>query len=258
MAKIQFVTLEKAAQIEPPAGGRGGIRSCAYFNKQSDPLHLCVHDLKSGAALDIVRAATDILVYVWTGAVLVEGVRLGNRSSLIMEQGASTEITAVDGDALLLFFSLKDRRQTDASKPQLHLLPKERVPCNWDLSNQGSAGGALHADATDSCCRLWMHENDFYIGGSPVAVHSHSENEIIFVRDGELRVGMRRYGPGSALAIAANAKYGFQVGPNGLSFVNFRGAAPTYTSHDGKISLDEAVFWRSQTGAPEYINLPAG
>jgi hypothetical protein len=258
MAKIQFVTLEKAPQIEPPAGARGGIHSRAYFDKPSDPLHLCLHDLKSEATLSVARAATDTLVYVWAGTVLVQGVRLGKRSSLIIEQGACAEISAVDDDASLLFFSLRDRRQSDAPSPQIHLLPKERVPCNWDLSSQGSAGGALHADATDSSCRLWMHENDFYIGGDPVAVHSHSENEIIFVREGELRVGIHCYGPGSALAIAANVKYGFQVGPNGLSFVNFRGAAPTYTSHDGKISMDEAVFWRSQTGSPEYINLPAG
>jgi hypothetical protein len=258
MARIQFVTLEKATDIEPPAGGRGKIISHAYFNKPADPLRLCLYELIGEAALNIARAAIDTLVYVWTGAVQVQGVRLAQRSSLIIEQGASAEISAVDADVSLLVFSPKQRRQPAALNPQIHLLPKERVPCNWDLSSQGSAGGALHADATDSSCRLWMHENDFYIGGSPVAVHSHSEDEIIFVREGELCVGMRRYGPGSALSIAANAKYGFTVGPKGLSFVNFRGAAPTYTSHDGKISMDEAVFWRSQTGAPQYIDLPAG
>jgi hypothetical protein len=101
-----------------------------------------------------------------------------------------------------------------------------------------------------------LHENDFYVGGNPVAVHSHTEDEIIFVREGELRVGNRGYGPGTALAVAANTKYGFQVGPAGLSFVNFRASAPTYKSSDGTHSMDEAEFWRSQTGRPEYLDLP--
>ena len=39
----------------------------------------------------------------------------------------------------------------------------------------------------------------------------------------------------------------------GLSFVNFRGSSPTYTSGDGSLSLDEADLWRKAVGAPEYL-----
>lgn len=256
MAKVQFVTYEKATQIQSPVGGQGDVQSRAYFDKQTDPLHLRVDRLGADAVLNVPPRATDTLVYVWTGVVTVQGVRLGERSSLIMEQGAAAEITPVEGDATLLFFSLKEPRRADqAAGAHLRLLPRERVPCNRDLGGQGLAGGSLHADASDPSCHLWLHENDFYVGLSPVAVHSHSEDEIIFVREGELRVGNQHYGPGAALAIAANTKYGFQVGPNGLSFVNFRGSAPTYTSQDGKLSMDEAEFWRSETGRPEYLEL---
>ena len=34
-------------------------------------------------------------------------------------------------------------------------------------------------------------------------------------------------------------KYGFFSGPDGLSFINFRGTSPIYTSADGSIVLDE-------------------
>lgn len=156
---------------------------------------------------------------------------------------------------MVLVFSLPRQTAGDATAPRLHLLPKDRVPCNWDLSGMGTAGGALHADASRREAPLWLHENDFYLGGFQVAVHSHSEDEIIFVRDGELRLGERCYGPGTALAIAANARYGFHVGPQGLSFVNFRGGSPTYTGHDGG-SMDEAAFWRSETGRPDYLERP--
>jgi hypothetical protein len=252
MAKVQFVTHEKAAPIEAPACGRGQIQSRAYFDKEADPLHLRVHELAADTVL-FSNPRTDTLVYVWMGTVAAQGVHLAERSSLIVECGASVEIVAVENAATLLFFTPKKQRSGERTAPRLRLLPRERVPCNRDLGGQGLAGGALHADASPMSCHLWLHENDFYLGGNPVAVHSHTEDEIIFVRDGELRVGHRAYGPGAALAIAANTKYGFQVGPAGLSFVNFRASAPTYKSCDGTHSMDEAEFWRSQTGRPEYL-----
>ena len=258
MAKVQFVSREMAAPIEAPAFCRGQIRSQAYFAKAADPLHLLVHELAADTVLYVGGARTDTLIYVWIGAVSVQGVRLDERSSLIVESGASALVSAVDKPATLLIFSPKEERPGEQTAPRLRLLPRARVPCNRDLGGQGLAGGALHADASPSSCRLWLHENDFYVGGNPVAVHSHSEDEIIFVRDGELRVGNRAYGPGTALAIAANTKYGFDVGPAGLSFVNFRASAPTYQSSDGTHSMDEAEFWRSQTGRPAYLELPPG
>jgi hypothetical protein len=258
MAKVQFVTRENAAPIEAPMCGRGQIQSRAYFTKEADPLHLQVHELDADTVLNVGSSVADTLIYVWMGTVAVQGIRLAERSSLIVESGAFAEMSVVDNAATLLFFTPRKQRSGERSVPRLRLLPRERVPCNRDLAGQGLAGGALHADASPSSCHLWLHENDFYVGGNPVAVHSHSEDEIIFVRDGELRVGNRAYGPGTALAVAANTKYGFQVGPTGLSFVNFRASAPTYKSSDGSHSMDEAEFWRSQTGRPEYLELPPG
>jgi len=258
MARVQFVTRERAAPIEAPTCVRGQIHSRAYFDKQADPLHLRVHELTADTVLNVGSAGTETLVYVWTGATAVQGVRLAERSSLIVDRGAVAQMSTADGAATLLLFTAKKQRPGGRTVPRLRLLPSARVPCNRDLGGQGLAGGALHADASPSSSHLWFHENDFYVGGNPVAVHSHSEDEIIFVRDGELRVGNRAYGPGAALAIAANTKYGFHAGPAGLSFVNFRAAAPTYRSADGAHSMDEAEFWRSQTGRPEYLELPSG
>jgi hypothetical protein len=258
MAKVQFVTHQKAAPIEAPMCARGQVRSRAYFNRETEPLRLQLHELTADAVLHVESLATDTLIYVWIGAVVVQGVRLAERSSLIVDCGGSAGLRAVDNAATLLCFTPKRPWPGERAAPRLRLLPRERVPSNRDLGGQGLAGGALHADASPLSCHLWLHENDFHIGGTPVAVHSHSEDEIIFVREGELCAGDRAYGPGTALAVAANTKYGFNVGPAGLSFVNFRASAPTYRSADGTHSMDEAEFWRSQTGRPEYLELPAG
>jgi len=118
MAKVQFVTQEKAARIEAPPCGRGQIQSRAYFKEENDPLHLQVHRLTENAVWNVRSLETDTLVYVWTGAVVVQGVRLGERSSLIMQCGTSTEMSAVDGAAALLFFTPKAQRRGDGAALQ--------------------------------------------------------------------------------------------------------------------------------------------
>jgi hypothetical protein len=250
MAKIAVVTPDEPLPREAAPGGAGAVRSQSYFDDPAHPLRLRLHHLAADAQLNLASAESDALLYVWKGVVQVQDVRLEERSSMIIERGGSVPVTAAGGDATVLVFGLATQPAPAAASPRVWLLPRDRVPCNWDLSGQGSAGGALHADASRDT-PLWLHENDFYLPGFEVAVHSHSEDEIIFVRSGELRLGDRRYGPGAALAIAAGARYGFRVGPGGLSFVNFRAGSPTYTSHDGAQSMDEAAFWRSETGRPE-------
>jgi quercetin dioxygenase-like cupin family protein len=55
-----------------------------------------------------------------------------------------------------------------------------------------------------------------------VAPHAHTASEIIFVTQGELRLGSQVAGPGSAIYIEAETLYGFRAGPAGATFLNFR------------------------------------
>ncbi len=128
------------------------------------------------------------------------------------------------------------------------------MPRTHDLGTQNGAGGGLHADAACPTCTVWLHENDFRCSdGTVVPLHSHSEDEIIFVTAGEIKLGNRRYGSGTALAIAANTVYGFEAAAKGLSFVNFRAASPTVTTPRGV--HDERQMWLSGLGAPLYANV---
>ena len=54
------------------------------------------------------------------------------------------------------------------------------------------------------------------------AVHSHPEDEIIYILGGEMILGKRSLKKGSSLFIAANTLYGFTAGPEGVQFLNFR------------------------------------
>jgi hypothetical protein len=252
MAKVSIVTLERAQWIEPPAGAAGAIESRAYFSKESDPIHLLCERMSPRAELGIGGEPNDRAVYVWTGTVRAGGVTLGAGSSAIVEFGASLTFSAADDGATLLIFNVRERRDEDREGGHVHLLPTESVSRSASFRGVAGIGGGLHADAQCPTCKVWLHEQAYAAADKETALHSHSEDEIIFVTDGAIVLGNRVYGPGTALAIAANVKYGFRSGQGGLQFINFRGASPTYTSAVDATVLDEAELWRSALGAPAY------
>jgi mannose-6-phosphate isomerase-like protein (cupin superfamily) len=62
--------------------------------------------------------------------------------------------------------------------------------------------------------------------------HAHSEDEIIFVIEGDLRVGRRTVGPGSAVLIGSDTLYRLRVGASGVRYLNFRSRAASYLTAD--------------------------
>jgi hypothetical protein len=254
MAKVAITPLERAREISPPAESEGLIESRAYFGKPIDPIHLQYHRASRRAKLEVSGQPTDRLVYVWKGSVEAGGAALKAGSSAIVEFGASLTLAASGEGATLLVFNVSERRPADREGGHVHLLPSESVSRSASFHGTAGIGGGLHADAQCPTCRVWLHEQVYEMADQETVLHSHSEDEVIFVTDGAIRLGQRLYGPGTALAIAANVKYGFHSGPAGLHFVNFRGSSPTYTSADGLTVLDEAKLWRSALGRPAYLS----
>ena len=85
-----------------------------------------------------------------------------------------------------------------------------------------------------------------YPANAQIKVHAHDEEEIIWVAEGEIRLGRRAFGPGSSVYIAANTLYSFSAGPDGLHMLNFRPRADysmispeeyAQRRHFGKMSL---------------------
>ena len=52
--------------------------------------------------------------------------------------------------------------------------------------------------------------------------HSHDEDEIILVVEGELHAGSHVVGPGGSMYVEGGTVYAFRAGPEGLRFFNFR------------------------------------
>ena len=250
MAKVSIATVEKAARVSFPEA-TGKIESRALFIGPRQPIHLCVHQLDAYSAVTFTGDPADVALFVWKGSVQAGGVELTEKSSAVVECGMSLRVEAGADGASVLAFNLNAGESSGGG--HIHLLPRGRVPRTESLGGNEGIGGALHADAQCPTCSVWLHENSYAMADKETALHSHSEDEVIFVHTGSIRLGNRIYGPGTALAIAADTKYGFFSGPDGLGFVNFRGTSPTYTSGDGKTVMDEAELWRGLLGAPEYL-----
>lgn len=74
-----------------------------------------------------------------------------------------------------------------------------------------------------------------------VPAHAHHTDEIIYVLEGELRLGAHVVGPGSSVYIGGETLYSFVPGPQGVRFLNFRG-----TRDMGAISKEEFMAERRE------------
>lgn len=255
MAKVAIRTLEQTDSAPAPAGSQGDVRCRTFFESEQDPLHLHAYEIAKGASLHLEAGGAELTFFVWKGAAEGDGTRLGQQASGIVEPGASLDLVGSDEGATVLVFGQQDSEAAPGGKGRVLLLPSEKVPRTFAMGGNAGIGGALHADAHDPTPRVWLHENSFDMPDKETVLHSHSEDEVIFVLKGGIRLGNRLYPEGTALAIAADTKYGFHSGPEGLGFVNFRVSSPTYTSADGSMVLDEAKLWIDAVGKPEYLML---
>lgn len=261
MAKVSIATFEKAEPCDARGFSRGLAESRAYFNRADTSLQLLYHRLQPGRSLQLEGTPTDCLAYVWKGSVEAGGRRLNPRSSLIVEYGTSLSVTASGEGAEVLAFRTKRRSKESRAGGHVHLLPNEIVPHSSSMGG-GKIYGALHADSQCPTCSLWLHENDFLtvpltvdsetLADGPV-LHSHSEDEIIFVREGRIGLGNRFYGAGTAIFIAADTVYRFTIPQDGLSILNFRAIPPTYTSTVSPLVEDEATLWHEFVDEPRYL-----
>ena len=136
------------------------------------------------------------------------------------------------------------------------------VPRDDALTDTGVRGG-MHADSQCPTCDVWLHENGFP-GAEPVSpedltvgVHSHSEDEIIFIVSGEIRLGRKLFPTGTAIAIPGDTLYSFTAGPQGMAFVNFRAGLPADIHFPGGQTMNEVEYWKGKLPHPQYLE-PVG
>ena len=237
---------------------REQVRGAAYFDGAGDPIHLHLHCLKPGESLVLNPGANDCAAYIWQGSVEAGGVELATGSSAIVGRGTSLALTGTGSQGAQVLCFAGSAEQDGLGT--VRLLPTERVPRMAAQPGASGVSGGLHANSDWPGSTVWLHENHFP-GGMELTpeqaargIHSHSEDEIIFVTAGAMRLGGRLVGPGTALAIAADTLYSFTAGPDGLSFVNFRAAMPGDIRFAHGASISETGYWRERVSRPAYLS----
>lgn len=258
MPRIHVVPPEKTMVAALPEACKGTASTSVYLDAERFPLEL--HRLRLGAAegVTIGPVGRGRIGYVWHGAVRAGGHDLPTGSSFIVERGESLDVEAAgEGGDVLLFAASHDPHQPEPGG-HVHLLPNAMVPRNEALTDTGVRGG-MHADSQCPSCDVWLHENAFP-GAEPVSpddltvgVHSHSEDEIIFVVSGAIRLGRKLFPAGTAIAIPAETLYSFTAGPDGLAFVNFRAGLPADICFPNGPTMNEAEYWRGKLPHPQYL-----
>ncbi|MBV1917848.1 MAG: cupin domain-containing protein [Sphingomonadaceae bacterium] len=258
MARILVLSPEKAQPGAVPVGCSSNGDARVYTDSSKFPLRLHKLSLAPGQEVTVGPMETESVGYVWHGAAMAGGHRITAGSSFIVETGEQLTVTHAAEGCDLLLFSASSPGENPAPGGHVHILPDAHVPRFSDQTETGVSGG-MHADSDCPTCDVWLHENGFpgaellTSEQAGVGVHSHSEDEIIFIISGQIRLGRKLFPEGTALAIPADTLYSFTPGPEGMRFINFRAGMPNEVHFANGATMDETGYWRGKLSRPEYL-----
>lgn len=188
----------------------------------------CALELDAGSSLRWDAGHGDEALYVESGELEVDGRRCPGGGAIVIEAGAAAAVVARSASRVLQMGA----REGAAAQAQL---PQSGAPEIHVVGPRGTFEAIepgrdtrFFADATCPRCSLWLLFTARTFGyESPV--HSHSQDELVYVLRGEVRVGSLTAGPGSSIFVAADQPYQFRSGPEGFAFLNYRRAGSRMT-----------------------------
>lgn len=202
-----------------------GVTASRRLSPPGYSLWLCDSELADGATITWDEAHGDDGIYVLAGELEVDGRRCPQDGAVVVESGVATTATAI-GPTRIAHFGCTDHQPPGDGRfgpPSsgghgVHVLgPRGRF-----LSGKLEGVHAVwYADSTCDTCRAQLLKVTSYPSDRNTA-HHHSQDEIIYLVDGAMRLGAYELGACTALSIPANARYAPKAGPQGHVFLNFR------------------------------------
>ena len=215
--------------------------------------------LEPGATVQWSGAHGDEVVMVLSGSLEVDGVAIPPLGTIVVEAGVDGAATATEQTELLHWgptdpvppsdgpTGAAEKRPAGARGVHLHgelgKAHREMVFMDEGLDSM------LHADSMCPTCRATLLR---IIARGPMTFpsHLHSQDELIYVREGGFKVGPLQAKPGMLLAIPAGRRYGIRSDTN-FEFLNYRRDVSTITMAPGS----EPTF---ETGPDRgYVPSPA-
>jgi hypothetical protein len=217
--------------------------------------------LSPGASVQWSGDHGDEIVMVLSGALDVDGVRVPTLGSIVVEAGVDAAATALERTEILHW------GPTDPAAPADSLVgpPRSREAGERGVHLHGERGKAhremtfmdeqldsvLHADSMCPTCRPTLLR---VIARGPMTFpsHLHSQDEVIYVRDGGFKVGPLTARPGMLLAIPAGRRYGIRSDTN-FEFLNYRRDVSTITMAPGSEPTLEVGEGRGYESSPAFV-----
>ncbi|WP_419929515.1 hypothetical protein [Candidatus Poriferisocius sp.] len=202
-------------------------------------LWLIAADLAAGTELRWGTEHGDEAVYVRSGSLAVDGRVCPADGAMVVEAGVAASVIA-ESDTSILHMGPADsapptdglRGPAESDGRSVRIVGPGGVWATVDESQRTR----FFSDASAPTNRLWLLASDRpqYFESS---AHSHSQDELIHVLRGEIRVGRRVVGAGDTLWVAADRRYKLYSGDDGVHFVNYRRDASVMTSpnYDGPL-----------------------
>jgi hypothetical protein len=116
-----------------------------------------------------------------------------------------------------------------------------------DKRSMITTGSTFYADSTCPTCRVTLMRNTRFDGYRTMS-HTHSADELMYVLDGDMRIGSQVAGPDTVITIAGNHRYAFRS-VRGFDFLNYRADASYYTGDPRTPRVLETVEALVMSGA---------
>ena len=242
MSAVEIVCAAEVAAAEKYPGPTVEVSGDCIAKRVSPAgasLWLVAADLGAGTELRWGGQHGDEAVYVRSGSLKIQDRVCPADGAVVVEADVAATATAVSDTSIV------------------HVGPSDPVPPVGGLRGRAETEGRgvrivgpggiwatvddeqrtrFFSDASTPTNRLWLLATDrpSYFESS---AHSHSQDELIHVLRGEIRVGRRVAGIGDTLWVAADRRYKLYSGDDGVHFINYRRDASVMTSpnYDGPL-----------------------
>ena len=230
---------ESAKGYQGPTVEAVGNCTARRVSPEGASLWLVTAELAAGTELRWGTEHGDEAVYVRSGSLAVDGRICPADGAVIVEAGVALTVTA-ESDTSIVHVGPADpippadglRGPANTDGRGVRVIGPDGI---WATVDEGQRT-RFFSDASAPTNRLWLLATDRpqYFESS---AHSHSQDELIHVLRGEIRVGRRVVGVGDTLWVAADRRYKLYSGDNGVHFINYRRDASVMTSpnYDGPL-----------------------
>ena len=230
----------------PNCRARGPARG-ALFHPEGYSLWRVVGELGDDAALQWDSEHGDEAIFVQAGGLDSDGRPVGEGSTLVVEAGVPWLVRSVGPTRIVHFGTIDRTSPTNGilGAPAMegrgiHVVRAEEA-ASVHFRGGDDATSLYFRDGTCPTCRLtlFLYSSDVaegYAGAS----HSHSEDELIHVLEGELHVGPLTVGPGAAIAVPRDLRYSLRsTGP--YRYLDYRADVSTAVVKPGSEPVLETV-----------------